>query len=615
MCRLRHFLFFIGLLFSASTWAASPTVWICQPVDTSLLANASFWTSRLKTELPESLGGIRVENTDAEPDVPLSALRFDFVNSDSTTSRTLQALAAIIEGVNTFVGRVQLPDLHLVVKFADVFSTLQVPQNSSSLLICHVTPTGYRVAFAPDQPLSGANLQTLLPVRPGLTELCTTQSTLPLFTLRPLAALIAARHLGLTTDAVKIELGGVLQKFDSTTLAAVFAIAIEQHRLCKNQAEGCDLQAARQAYSRAQSLSRDFPHALGWILLNKGACELFYGEADSAVAHLGAAKQLFIEKPDSIGLALGALLYSQIWQDRRNLTQANLSLSEAYRWLPTSHHFVLRSIIESFLKRLNAGADSSVNPVADGMGNQAGTKPATVSDTAAVGKVAAVTLSPYEEAERIYQLAAASLRAHDLPQAVSYMQIYLQQATELRSEPAISRGYFQLGSLFYQMNRNEEAIKNYRYAADYLEMLNDTCGLAKIDNNLGAVYHKIGERAKAEGHYRSALQLAEKCRDIETQIRSTVNLGDLHAEERRWVDAQADYSRALALAQSTADPAWLSTISYAKGSAHIQEGLLDLAYMEIRQALEYSNGSVQNAPAEEQAFLRKLENMLNRDSH
>ncbi|MBN1541827.1 tetratricopeptide repeat protein [candidate division KSB1 bacterium] len=597
MIRSIRLIFCVGFWGLSTVYAASPVLWICQPADSVAHADTAGWAEQLRMQLPDEWGGLRIETISIEPSLPDSVLRFDFFYDDSANGRTLQALAAVIEGVSAVAGQRQPPPLHLVVWLA--VSETYLPDVASALF-CRVAPTGYYLSFPPDSFLTDTDLGSLLPLRPAVPELCRTRVALPLHTLRSLAALISARWGGLGSDRIDVDLGEALYKFDIDALAAVFTVALEQHRLCDQSTTPCAQQPVRRVYRHALQLSRDFPRAHAWVVLNQAAWELVHGDADSAIQAMTKADNLMHNAADSTGLVIGALLRGLFWQDRQNLTQAHLALADAFRWLPADRPHPLKPIFESLLGRLS-----------NRVGQTDAQKPAApVADAASPVEPASPPTSPYEEAERLYRLAKSGMEAGDLLQALEHMQTFLQQAKQLRSEPAVSRGYFQLGTIYFQLNRFSQAIDNFHHAADYLEMLGDTCGLAKVDNNIGAVYHQSGDRVKAAGLYRSALNLARQCRDVETQIRSLVNLGDLYAEEQSWSEAQGDYDRALALAQSLGDPGWLSTVSYAKGMAHIREGMVDLAYAEIRRALEWSNGSVQNAPADEQAFLRKLESLL-----
>ncbi len=444
-------------------------------------------------------------------------------------------------------------------------------------------PSGIRLLF-PEDDLRDWFLEPEAPLRPrtarsAAVELSTDHSLFPALT-----TLVFSRAARLPKQSLQVEIGSALSRFDTSDVALVTTLALEQHRLALQHRSANPL--VTRTYHRLQELTSLAKPAHAWAAWNLAHYYHHLGTRDSSFVWLDTARKLFQQQEDSLALGI-CYVTEAMWL--QGLPGYDEAVSRAMKWLEPLVNTAAMTAVRERLP-MNTIASSSM-PVAP---------PSGADDRIA---------NPYQEMQQLYRQGLDLKRAGHLDTALEIFTEYLDQSRMLRSEPAQSRAHFQLGTLHFFDARYQEALDQFNRAADMMEMLGDTCGLSLVDNNIGAIYHQMEDLFQARLRYESALRLSERCREDQT-LQCHFNLGDLYTEQENWRRAQDHYDQALGLARDLDRIQRQSQLWYAKGLAHLKEGLLSLAYDELETAIQLSDGSLLGSKAEEEAFLRKIQGLV-----
>ena len=220
-------------------------------------------------------------------------------------------------------------------------------------------------------------------------------------------------------------------------------------------------------------------------------------------------------------------------------------------------------------------------------------------------------LQRHYEAARIYGQMGLLLRNEcDYDGACGYLLEELSIAKRLQSEPALAKSYFHLGIVYHAMDSTDAAIEHFEQAYRTMDMLGDTLGMARAMNNIGAVFHQNGDAQKALSCYQTALDLSEKFGDGDNQIRSHSNIANIFTDQEEWEQANQHYDQAISLAESSGNTRRVVMVTYSKGLSYVKQGRLKAGYEEIKKAIEMGGGTVHGNPEKEEAFLRRLETLI-----
>jgi tetratricopeptide (TPR) repeat protein len=411
------------------------------------------------------------------------------------------------------------------------------------------------------------------PFIPPVAELIRINSGIQKSTLLSYFQVVFARYLNYSIEELELDLNHVLSEYPAEMMPLVLGLAVEQHRIYR-QSKITALVPGQlvETYERALSLS---PVSLrGWIHANMA--------------------DIYAKTPRAEGLLYQAMNQFEKSENDKGLYVVGLMLTEHLETVGRTVAFQ-QVLTQVKLASGRLGWDSMELP---------GTSEISGSGVSTEGP------AQFQKAEDFAFQAEKSIKAGQWQKAIEQYQKNLELVLELRIEPAIARAYFQLGTLYFQLNDLAHAKEHFLKAADYMEMLADTCGLAKVDNNLGAIYFQMEEWVDAQLRFESALRLEEVCGNPENILRCSVNFGDLRAQQRRWAEAQSYYDRALAIAEQFENKNLMASILYAKGLTHLKEGLLQIGYEELLQASNLSGGSVHGEPEKEQAFLQRLRKLI-----
>ena len=216
----------------------------------------------------------------------------------------------------------------------------------------------------------------------------------------------------------------------------------------------------------------------------------------------------------------------------------------------------------------------------------------------------------YESAQVYGHLSQLSRKSQHYTKLKEYSSAFLARVKKFQSEPALARAYFQSGLSSMAMDNFEDALDYFRNAADYMEILGDSIGLARVDNNIGLIYQSNSDYENAFLSYNSALQLSVATGDNQNTLSSRLNLGDLAATQQNYSLAENHYEEALKVAHHLDDNHQVAIITYAKGLMHLRAGRLKTGYKEVKAAMALNGGPIRGQAEQEEAFLRKLENLI-----
>lgn len=124
-------------------------------------------------------------------------------------------------------------------------------------------------------------------------------------------------------------------------------------------------------------------------------------------------------------------------------------------------------------------------------------------------------------------------------------------ATEAGAQDLASEACNALAGFALERGDLTEARERYYHALGLAGQ--NTCLIAKIQQNLGIIANIQGEWAQAMEHYSHALAAYEQVADARGCAYAHHNLGMIHADRKQWVDADRHYRSSQTLASSAGD--------------------------------------------------------------
>jgi tetratricopeptide (TPR) repeat protein len=118
-----------------------------------------------------------------------------------------------------------------------------------------------------------------------------------------------------------------------------------------------------------------------------------------------------------------------------------------------------------------------------------------------------------------------NMRRGAMKDAEEWAKKQMKLAGESGDEAAKASAEHDLGTLFLQTRRFDEALPHLEAAAASRRALGDLIGLGASLNNIGAVHHNRGNWAKAAVHYREALSVKRSISDMRGIASTAGNLG------------------------------------------------------------------------------------------
>lgn len=149
----------------------------------------------------------------------------------------------------------------------------------------------------------------------------------------------------------------------------------------------------------------------------------------------------------------------------------------------------------------------------------------------------------------------------------------------------IASGYNNLGFYYFQLDKSEEAIKNFELAIKLSKEANDIKVIPTALNNIGYIYKQQGNILKALTYYHESLKLNKQLKD-ETEVALCLNnIGSIYYAEKEYDKALKYYREALIIEKKIGS-------KKAEGRLYSNIGATYKGQGNIQTAIEYFDHSL-----------------------
>ena len=126
-------------------------------------------------------------------------------------------------------------------------------------------------------------------------------------------------------------------------------------------------------------------------------------------------------------------------------------------------------------------------------------------------------------------------------------------ATQFGNDEAKAAVEQQMGAAYLELNKLDEALKNFTDALDIRKRLGLERGVASSLNQIARVQSRMGNSAEALSHYKDALAAYQKIGDRRGTAMVLMNLGSYYADHAKYEDALKSTTDALTLYRDLGD--------------------------------------------------------------
>ncbi len=146
---------------------------------------------------------------------------------------------------------------------------------------------------------------------------------------------------------------------------------------------------------------------------------------------------------------------------------------------------------------------------------------------------------------------------------------------------------FYCGRVFYEQNKNSQAIKEFLTAEEYAERIKDNVLKGLIQSNIGSIFLKEFVETEAIKHFLKAARYFNIANDTRNEIITFNQIGNAYLMKSVIDSAFLYYNRGFKLAEISRDSLQLANITQCIGIAHRQIGNFDLAIKYFTNAGKY----------------------------
>ncbi len=132
------------------------------------------------------------------------------------------------------------------------------------------------------------------------------------------------------------------------------------------------------------------------------------------------------------------------------------------------------------------------------------------------------------ELARGYQLIGSIYIDKDYDLALKYLTESVKICEKLGDLHRLASNYNNIGVLYWEMGKIEEALKYEEKSVEIMEKIGDKSGMGALYGNIGIIYEERGNTSKALQYYEKALHIAEKIGDKNTLSISLSNVGGVY---------------------------------------------------------------------------------------
>jgi len=193
-------------------------------------------------------------------------------------------------------------------------------------------------------------------------------------------------------------------------------------------------------------------------------------------------------------------------------------------------------------------------------------------------------------------------------EALVYFRKALSIETRYKNYTGMAIGENNIGNLYDDLKKPQEAIKHFETGLRYAEKANYQLLQTDLLINIGRMYQQLKRYEKAEDCFekseRICMQL-EVTKPLKTLYQS---MGDLYFSQKQYAKAEQYYLKSLAIAKSIDDPQYLYSINQALADLKAQTGNYKVAFDYKVQAEIYKDSTFKIETAQNtENLLRKYE--------
>ncbi len=169
-------------------------------------------------------------------------------------------------------------------------------------------------------------------------------------------------------------------------------------------------------------------------------------------------------------------------------------------------------------------------------------------------------------------------------EARTHLEQILELADPQEHAAHVAEVHHKMGLFHHAKGHYEQAVTAYQRALGIRLTLRDPHALQATLTNLGGVYRETGRIDEAERSYRQAQECCHQHQHVRAESIITNNLGNLHAERAQYTQAISHYHRSLKLYRAIGDLRNATTTLYNLANANLRQGNIMAAMGRYEQA-------------------------------
>ena len=134
------------------------------------------------------------------------------------------------------------------------------------------------------------------------------------------------------------------------------------------------------------------------------------------------------------------------------------------------------------------------------------------------------------------------LRKGEYEKALGLQRTYLKESQNSGDKREIGQAYMNLGGVYWFMNDQQMAIRQWEESLNVFSNINYKQGIANVNDNLGVGYNKIGNYDKSLEHYMNSEEIMAKIGDVRGMSMVLLNIGVLYNHMGLY-DKSLEYNR------------------------------------------------------------------------
>lgn len=193
---------------------------------------------------------------------------------------------------------------------------------------------------------------------------------------------------------------------------------------------------------------------------------------------------------------------------------------------------------------------------------------------------------PFWKAKINGYLGKIFLRKGEYERSLELQREYLRESTVNGDLREIGQAYMNIGGVYWHMNDQQSAIRNWGEALKIFEKANYLQGIANTHDNLGVGFSTVGEFDKSLAHYLESEVIMRKIGDVKGLSMVLLNIGVLYDRMGDNAKSLDYYKKSLQIKKKIGDRIGAATLYNNMGGAYYDMGRHAEAVENITQNLE-----------------------------